>query len=60
MGVYIRAKFQDSSIILTSFRQRGEGGVILHTYTPNSKQTSKKPTQIKVKEEPRVVKDAKS
>ena len=43
MGVHLRAKFEVSSIILTSFRQ---GGVILHP--PTSKRTSKKPTQIRV------------
>ena len=47
MSVYLRAKFQVSNIILTSFRQ----GVILlpsraHTHT--SKQTPKKPTQVRV------------
>ena len=36
MGVYLRAKFEVSSIILTSFRQ----GVIL----PPKKQTPKMPT----------------
>ena len=44
MGVYLRAKFQVSSIILTSFRQGGN-------FTPpssTSKQTPKKPTQIRV------------
>ena len=44
MGVYLRAKFEVSSIILTSFRQ----GVIL--LPPTSKRTPKKPTQIRVKE----------
>ena len=43
MGVYLRAKFEASSIILTSFRW----GVILPP--PNSKWTPKKPTQIRVK-----------
>ena len=43
MGVYIRAKFEVSSMILTSFRQ----GVILSP--PTSKRTPKKPTQIRVK-----------
>ena len=50
MGVYLRAKPEVSSVILTSFRLGGEGGVILppsplpHT----SKQTPKKSTQIRV------------
>ena len=45
MGVYLCAKFEVSSIILTSFRL-GKG-VILHP-TP-SKRNPKKPTQIRVK-----------
>ena len=48
MGVYLQAKFQVSSIILPSFRQGG-GGVILPPPPFTSKQTTKKPTQIKVK-----------
>ena len=44
MGVYLRAKFEVSSIILTSFRQ----GVILSPLPPTSKRTPKKPTQISV------------
>ena len=46
MGVYLRAKFEVSSISLTSFRQ---GGVNLHPPHPTSKLTPKKPTQIRVK-----------
>ena len=42
MGVYLSAKFEVSSIILTSFRQ----GVTLPP--PNSKRTPKKPIQIRV------------
>ena len=42
MSVYLRAKFQVSSITLMSFRL----GVIL---PPTSKRTPKKPTQIRVK-----------
>ena len=50
MFLYLRTKFQVSSLLLTSFRQRkeGGGGVILplpHT----SKRTPKKLTQIRVK-----------
>ena len=43
MGVYLRAKFEASSIILTSLRQ----GVILPPPLPTttSKRTPKKPTQ---------------
>ena len=43
MGVHLRANFQVSSIILTSFRQGGN-------FTPplTAKQTPKKPTQIRV------------
>ena len=48
MGVYLQAKFQVSSIILPSFRQGGGGG-ILPPPPFTSKQTTKKPTQIKVK-----------
>ena len=42
--MYLRAKFEVSSIILTSFTQGGE--VILLPST--SKRTPKKPTQIRV------------
>ena len=44
MCVYLRAKFEGSSIILTSFRQ----GVILPPPLPTSTQTPKKPSQIRV------------
>ena len=48
MGVYLRAKFEVSCIILTGFRQGwGGGGVIL---PPSSKETPKKPTQIRINE----------
>ena len=47
MGLYLRAKFEVYSIILTSFRQ-GEG-VILPPPPFTSKQTPKKPTQIWLK-----------
>ena len=48
MDVYLRAKFEVSSIILTSFRQgRWGGGVILQP--PTTKRTPTKPTQIRVK-----------
>ena len=47
MRVYLRANFQDSSIILTSFGQRGCGsGVILAFSLSTSKRTPKKPTHI--------------
>ena len=42
MNVYLRAKFQASSVSLTSFKQ----GVIS---PPTSKRIPKKPTQIRVK-----------
>ena len=42
MGVYLRAKFEVYSIILTSFRE----GIVLPP--PPSKRTPKKPTQIRV------------
>ena len=49
MCVYLRAKFEVSRIIITSFRQ----GVVLHCPPPpptiNSKRTPRKPTQIRVK-----------
>ena len=51
MGVHLRAKCDVSSIILTGFRQ-GWGGGGLPTLT--SKQTPKKPTQIRVKLESHV------
>ena len=44
MGVYLHAKFEVSSIILTGFRQGGN-----FTPPPTSKRTPKKPTQIRVK-----------
>ena len=45
MGVYLRAKFEVSSVILTSFRQ----GVIPPHTPPISKRTPKKATEIRVK-----------
>ena len=58
MCVYLRTKFQVSSIVLTSFKWGRDGGdnftpppppthTLTHTHT--SKQTPKKPTQIRVK-----------
>ena len=47
MCVYLRTIFQVSSIIVTRFRQGGEG--ILFPPPPTSKRTPKKPTQIRVK-----------
>ena len=44
MGVSLRAKFEVSRIILTSFRQGGN-----FTPSPTSKEAPKKPTQIRVK-----------
>ena len=44
MGVYLRAKFEHSSIVLTSFSKGG--GVILPP-SPTSKRTPKKPIQIR-------------
>ena len=49
MDVYLRAKFEVSSIILTDFRQREGGGVILPP-SSTSKRTPKKPIQIRVKD----------
>ena len=46
MSVYLRPKFEVSSIILTGVRQGG-GGVIL--LPPTSKGTPKKPIEIRVK-----------
>ena len=49
MGVYLRAEFEVSSIILQVLdRLEGEGGVILPP-PPTSKRTPKKPTHIRVK-----------
>ena len=45
MDVYLRAKFEVSIIILTSFRR----GVILPLPPPTSKRIPKKPTQIRDK-----------
>ena len=44
MGVYLRAKFEVSSVILTSFR-RGNSP----PHPPISKRTPKKATEIRVK-----------
>ena len=55
MCEYLRAKFEVSSMILTSFRQEGGEEVNPppipppHTHTLTSKRTPKKPTQIRVK-----------
>ena len=46
MCVYLPAKFELSSIILTSFRQ----GVVLLPPALTSKRTTKNATQIRVKE----------
>ena len=48
MGVYLRAKFEVSSLIATGFRQAGGGEVILSLPPPTSKRTPKNPTQIRV------------
>ena len=48
MNVYLRVKFQVSSVTLTSFRQEG---VILPPLSPTSKQNPKKLTRIRVKAE---------
>ena len=48
MGVYLRAKIEVSSIILTSYRQGG--GRLILPLPPTSKRTSKKPTYIRAKE----------
>ena len=45
MGVYLRAKFEVSSIILTGFRQGGGNS----PPPPTSKQTPNKLTHIRVK-----------
>ena len=45
MGVYLRAKFDVSSIILTSFRQ---GSNITRPLPPTPKQIPKKHIQIRV------------
>ena len=52
MGVYLRANCEVSSLILRGFRQEGGwgGGNFTPSPTPpTSKQTPKKPTQIRVK-----------
>ena len=45
-GVYLRAKFEASTIILTSLRH---GGNLIIPPSPTSKRTPKKPTQIRFK-----------
>ena len=46
MLVYLRTKFQISSIILTSFRQRGRGDG--GNFTPTVKRTPKRPTLTRI------------
>ena len=49
MGVYLRAKFEVSSIILTSFRQGwgwGGGGVILPLSQPPQNEPQKNPPRL--------------
>ena len=46
--VCLRAKFEVSGIIKTSFRER-QGGCFTPTLYPNSKQTHKTPIQIRDK-----------
>ena len=53
MCVYVSAKFEVSSIILTRFKQ-GEGGNFTPP-PPTSKQTPKKPIQIRVESPPPVI-----
>ena len=48
MDVYLRAKFEVSSIILTSFRRDS----FTTPLPPTSKRTPKKPTQIRVNDCP--------
>ena len=47
MCMYLRTKFEVSTIILTRFKQGGSN--FTNTPSPTSKQTSKNPTQIRVK-----------
>ena len=49
MDVYLRDKFEVSSVILTSFRQVGGGGGKLPPPLSSSKRTPKEPTESKVK-----------
>ena len=49
MFLYLRTKFQVSSLFLASFRQRKEGGGEILPLPHTSKRTPKKLTQIKVK-----------
>ena len=59
--VYLRTNIQVSNLILTSFRQEGGGGGegILPFYPPPrpSKQTPKKPTQIRVNQSNIIIKN---
>ena len=51
MCVYLRAKCEVSSMILTSFTQTGRGGEGGNfTPPPTSKRIPKKPTQIRIKQ----------
>ena len=47
MCVYLRAEFEVSSLILTSFRQRVQSYLPSPPSAPQNKQTPKKPTQVK-------------
>ena len=46
MGVYLRAKFEVSSIILPAFRQGGGGGNFTPTPTPPQKEPRKSPPTL--------------
>ena len=52
MSVYLRAKFEVSSIIRTSFRHRGEGGRVGgggFRPAPTSKRIPKNPSHVRIK-----------
>ena len=57
MCVYLRAKFEVSSIILTSFRLGGEGEGVILTLPPTSRRTPKNATQIRVNKSKKILRN---
>ena len=49
MFVYLRAKFEVSGIIITSFRER-QGGCLSHPFTPTQNKPIKSPSRLGIKD----------